>query len=305
VSALVIKTLEHLQTPAFENRMLSAQEALWLFCHLLGLTILLDLLDPKFISASELQISGSTDTAPQTMLIDPLWIDHILVKVPARVVNDNAATDVLALAFLKTVCGHFGMRGLSCISRVSLGHGHASLTEALWCEANMPASIVELGLMNKAKISALFEVKGHIKPACDMHHLATIMTLHGAQSFTWHLVHGEKMQTFFEARFVCSQADKREAVEAFLIKAGATKVSLSPIEQDDLNRRLVCLPLGHGNKNISVRFYEYTYYDKIVRAEPLEEDVEAYVQKTNYSVEVARSALFMAWKKWRGRIASE
>jgi len=63
--------------------------------------------------------------------------------------------------------------------------------------------------------------------------------------------------------------------------------------------------LGHGNKSISARFNEYIYYDKCVRVEPVKEDLEAYVQKTDYSIEVARADLLMAWKKWRGHIADE
>lgn len=305
VSALAIKIIEHLETPAFPNHMLFAHEAVWLFCHVLGLVVIIDLLDPKFISSSHLQIGQSHNSGSKSTLVDPIWMDHILMNMPAFFVKDNVETDVVAIAFMKTVCGHFGPRGMSCILHVSIGHGCASLSEALWCEANLPASIVECGPTNKAKVASIYEVKGHIKPTFDMPHLASVMTLHGAQFFTWHLVHGEKMQTFFEARFVCSEQDKHEAMEAFLVKAGALKVSLSTIEQHELNRRLVSLPMGHGNKTFSVRFYEYVYYDKIVRAEPLEEDLDAYMQKTNYSPEVARGDLLMAWKKWRGRIASE
>lgn len=305
VSALAIKILEHLETPINKDHMLLAHEAMWIFCHVLGLVVIIDLLDPKFISSSHLQIGQPPQSSCQSALTDPIWIDHILINTPALFTEENVHTDVVALAFMKTVCGHFGPRGMSCILDVSIGHGFLSLSEALWCEASIPASMVECGPMNKAKVASMYEVKGYIKPTYDMPHLASIMAVHGAQFFTWHLVHGEKMQTFFESRFLCSEPDKQEAIEAFLVKAGAQKVSLLVIEQHELNRRLVSLPMGHGQKTFSVRFYEYLYYDKIVRAEAVDEDVEAYIQKTNYSPEVARGDLLMAWKKWRGRVASE
>lgn len=307
ISAIAIKILDHLTSNAIPEHTLKGPEALWLVCQLVMLLAQVDILDPKFISVSKLLIGRVPHTSPSPALSlhDPRWLNQVLMDMPVIEQEGAVWADVLALAFLKTLAGHYGVRSQGTIIQVGIGHGSAGTIEALWCEAVLPESIKEYGRGNKARILPLHEIRGLVKTSMDMAHLSSMLYVHGARSMTWHLTHGEKTAMHYSVRFLCSDDDKREVIEAFLIKGEASEVLVSLVEQHCLNRRLVSVPLGHGNKTFSARLHEYIYYDKTVRVEPLAEDLDAYVLKTGYSVDVARSDLLLAWKKWRGRVASE
>jgi hypothetical protein len=303
ISAIAIKILEQLETQALTEHQLSGQEALWLICHVAMLVALVDTLDPKFIMASKPVIGQPKSTT--ISLCDPLWLNQVLLMLPVIHQQDDVCADVVAVAFIKTLAGHIGARGESTMLKVGIGHSSGCLIEALWCEAALPVSMQECGPSNNARVAWLHEVVGLTKATTDMAHLSSSLFLHGVRAMTWQLVYGDKNTAYYMTRFVCSDEDKKEAIEAFLIKGEAREVSVSTIEHHQLNRRLVSVPLGHGNKTSSVRFHEYIYYEKTVRVEPLPEDLELYVEKTQYSVDVARGDLLLAWKKWRGRVAGE
>jgi len=285
--------------------------ALWLLCHLVLLAALLSALDPKFVSASKICIGAEqrAELGPKKTqsLSDETWLRHVLQGVPIREVAEPLQADVLAAAFIKTLVGQFGPRGESTILAVGFGLSPCAntWTEALWCEASLPDTMSELGPSNRPRSNYLFEVTGQVSAATDMSAATAMMSLHGAKSLSYHLVHGERQGNAHLMRFLVNYDRHKEALEAFLIKAGAQHVTIKPVECHDLNKRLVSVPLGNGNKTSSYRFYEYIYYERCVRVEPLQEDLDLYVQKTDYSVDVARSDLLMAWKKWRGQNMAE
>ena len=214
------------------------------------------------------------------------------------------------LLLLPRLLGQFGARGKSTILQVGLGFSSQAIhedyhVEALWCEAHLPKSQVDCGTQNDARLTFGHLVSGMVPATTDISELCKTLSLHGAMSISWQLVHGEKSHTYYSVTFTCNDCDKHHAVEAFLIKGGAFHTSSHVVEHHELNKRLVAVPIGSGNKKSSARFQEYIYYDKIVRVEPLQEDLDSYVENTDYSMDVARGDLLLAWKKWRGRIASE
>lgn len=313
ISALAFKILEHLKSPRLVEPKLKGADGLLLFCHTLMLAAQLRALDPKLVTASPLHWGiagrGTVSCGSILRLDDPLWISDTLRGLPFSEVEGEVALDALALAFIKSVSGLFGPRGACRVLQLGIGfakHGAAkALLEASWCEASIPDTISELGPSNKAKYFPLLEVSGLVPAGFDMPSVVSMLSLHKAMTITFHMVHGEKNVDFHLVRFLIKYEHKKDALEAFLLKAAASNVTLSAVESHELNKRMVLVPLGHGNKSSSARFFEYIYYDKCVRVEPWKEDLEAYVKKTDYSVEVARADLLMAWKKWRGRAVED
>lgn len=311
--ALVLKILDQLITPVFCEHQLSSNDVLWVLCHTLAFCAQIDALDPKFISTTKICVSeGGEDSLSRNLsLNDRMWLNQILVNMPIIEVKEAVFIDVLGVAFIKALAGHMGARGDVRVLKVGIGlaQGIAMqkpiLVEAHWCEANLPASINECGLSNRARLDSVHEISGAVSATSDISHLSAALSLHGANSITWHLAQRERNQSCYLVRFLVSDEDKRDAIEAFLIKGGAFDVTVSVVERHELNRRMVSVPIGTGNKASSVRFYEYIYFGKTVRVEPVKEDLEGYVQKTDYSADVARSDLMLAWKKWRGRVVSE
>ncbi|MCA9506874.1 MAG: DUF111 family protein [Myxococcales bacterium] len=314
VSALAIKILENLYCDDFVSQKLSGMEALWTFCHLFTLVVAINSLDPKYISATKIYFGCEKfidDKISGLHLAHPVWIQQVLRMVPSFECSEKIDLDVLALSFVKTLVGHFGPRGESVILQLGIGlspksdHISFQFVEALWCEANLPQSMNEIGPTNYARVSMRYKIEGLVPSTQDISSLASMMSLHKAQSLSYSLVHAEGNNCFYLVRFSVSDEYKREAIEAFLIKAHAQNVSVSIIEHHQLNKRIVSVPLGKGNKTSSSRFYEYIYLDKVVRVEPHKEDLDFYIKNTDLSVEVARADLLLAWKKWRGRIVEE
>lgn len=265
---------------------------------LLELTILcaqVAKLDPKFISSSRIHIS--VDRSP--------CLNQVLLGLPVSEIAAEISADILSLAFLKALVGSWGPRGEHTLLKVGAGHGQDGTVLALWCEASLPESMNELGPSNNARLSSLYEICGLSPCTLDLPFLCTSLSAHGAKDFSWSLVHGEGHTSFYQVKFFCDAEDKRDVIEAFLIKGEANRVSVRLVEMHELNRRQVAIPLGTGNKTSSMRFWEYIYYDKIVRVEPVREDLDQYIIKTDYSADVARSDALLAWKKWRGRTAED
>lgn len=310
VSAVALKILENLDCPLFVEQKLVGVEALWIFCHTLMLSVQLRELDPKYVSASPIHISlHHEDQSSFINIKNRLWLNDILKFMPIIEINEPRALDVVGAAFIKAIAGSIGARGACTILHMGLGvqenMSRSDVVEAHWCEALLPDTINEVGPSNKLRQSAMVEVSGMVQAFSDMASIATMLSLHKARTLSYHLVRGEKNTDAYFLRFLVSDENKREAVEAFLLKASASSVSLRAVELAELNKRVVAVPIGHGNKSTSARFYEYIYFDKCVRVEPFKEDLDAYVKKTDYSVEVARSDLLMAWKKWRGQLVDE
>jgi hypothetical protein len=306
IAGLSLEIINSLQGDIFVEHNLSGPDALWLLCHLVMLTALVAKLDPKFISASTVYLSSelSDGNSLPKSIHNPTWLRHILREIPLIEVKEQKEADVLAAAFIKTLVGHFGARGSSVIHAMGIGLSQSSkaFSECLWCEATLPDTMSEVGKSNKARASFLYEACGHVAATTDMPALLATMSLHGAQCSSYYLVYGERNSQAYLMRFLVNNDRQREALEAFLIKGNAQHVSLKLVEHHELQKRLVSVPLGSGNKISSYRFHEYIYYERCVRVEPLVEDLDLYVQKTDYSRDVARSDLLMAWKKWRGFI---
>lgn len=289
---------------------MSRNDALWIVCQIVMLVSFIESLDPKFVSATKIAIGDGASTS-KTIVREHRWINEIAIDTPVYHVDEEIDVDVVGLAFIKALSTRYGARGESIIRKI--GYGIAPglvatkplMVEALWCEPYLPTTINDTGLANSARVVSLYQIYGSVPASYDMAQLSLQLSLHGASSIHWYLTHGEKNLSCYFMRFLVNDDDKRDAIEAFLVKGGAYDVVVSSVERHQLNRRLVSLPLGHGHKAFSARFYEYIYLDNTVRVEPVKDDLEMYMQKTNYSAEVARSDMLLAWKKWRGRVVAE
>jgi hypothetical protein len=310
IAALAIKILQELECLNFLEQKVNGKDALWLFCHLVMFSAQIDILDPKYISASKICI-GEKKNIPirskELSVHNDVWLDHMLSMMPIIEVKESIEIDVLAVACIKALANHVGARGECRVLEIGIGrNSHTTndtdfFIEALWCEAKLINSMKECGPSNSWQSTSVYEISALIPTHREISQLASMISLQGAVSISWHLVYEEKNITSYCMRFFCSDLEKRKLIEAFLIKGEARDVTVRIVERHELNRRLVCVPIGAGNKTSSIRFYEYIYYDKTVKVEPVKEDLDQYVEKTNYGIDVARGDLLLMWKKWRGR----
>lgn len=313
VNGIAQKILAQLVTDIFTEHKLCGRDALYLVCHVVLFSAIIDALDPKFITATKIGFCEQSNRSASTTLSlsDSMWLNQLLINMPAIEMDEAIPVDVVGIACIKALAGHIGVRGESRIHKVGIGlaHGDSLLTphvvEALWCEPTLPESMNELGFNNYLRLYSLHEVAGVLAATTDVAQIISALTQHGAMGITCHLAQREKSISCYVMRFLVRDADKRDTLLAFLIKAAATDVTVTAVERHELNKRLVSVPIGTGNKTSTVRFFEFIYLDKTVRVEPVKEDLDLYVQKTDYSVDVARSDLMLAWKKWRGRVVSE
>ncbi len=252
---------------------------------LVTLCAYVEALDPKFISASKIFIGEQVN--------DGLWSNELLIGLPCVEVEHPIPVDALGVAFVKALVGRFGPRGDSVVIQI----GRGGPLEALWCEPERVSSIAEDSVANNVIVDHLFEVFGHIPLTTDMARLTGDLRRKGASSISHCHVFDDKNLSKNAMRFLVD-SNNREAIELFLL-AGALDVRKQAVESHALIKRFVTVPLGFGQKQTTCQIYEYLYYDQVVRAEPMEDEVLAYAKKHNFSVDVARRDLVLAWKKWR------
>lgn len=290
IRALVTKISAHIDDPL-------------LLPTLILLITLIDKLNPKYISSTKINIGLNHSRKTQDIKSD-LILRNLLHMMPSYEVDYLVPIDIAAVAFLKVVVSHFGARGDSVIlqSTQAWSDDGRHMLEALWCEACLPDTISELGPSNKARIKFSYDVQGLVQASLDISSIISMLSLHGARKISSCLVQAERSQNFYAVSFVVHEDYKREAVEAFLVKGAAIAVRVIACEYHELNKRIVSVPLGSANKTSSANFIEYVYLDKIVRVEPCQEEIAQYLEKNNYSIDVARSDLLKIWKKWRGHI---
>lgn len=306
ITNLAVKIIDELSCPLFVEQKLGGRDALWLICHVLMLCGQLDFLDPKYVSANRISLGQSKTNSSKLNSLD--IIHHILLGTPFNEIKDNVPADIVAAAFLKVVVGHFGLRGLSTILNIGVGISSAlgheqSLIIAHWCEAEFPNSINDLGKLSGAKIKNSYEMSALVPTRQSMDHLALLLAKSGAEHIYWHHVNTMDGQSFYEVRFMAHGDDKKRTIETLLLRADASGVRIVNAEEHELSHRIAAASLGSGNKKSSLRFKEYIYYSDIIRAEPLKQDLDEYMDTTGYSMDVARADLLMAYKKWRQKIS--
>lgn len=302
ISALALTIMENLRGTGSAEQRVPRNQSLWIFCHTLAFSAQLRELDPKFITSTPI-FKGAMNEGEKSFVHDSYRIEDVLLGLPLCEIGDARLLDALAIAFIKSVTSSFGARGAMTMLKHGVGFkddAKDAMVQASWCEANLPDTIAEVGLRNAPKHNFMSEVSGLVLASSDVVELVSMLSLARAMSISYHLVQGERNNNFYSVRFLIRHEDKREALEAFLVKACAMQVVEKSVECHELKKRVATVSLGHGNKATIVRFFEYLYYDKCVRVEPFKEDLEAYSKKTDHSIEVARADMLMAWKKWRG-----
>lgn len=298
---LIDKIIDTIGLEDHKNHKIGFEEKGYFLLNILTFAYLLEEIDPKYLSSTPIFISSKNDYGP---IIKALLLNCPIVEIG----DDVIPIDILGLGIIKAFSASFQSRGLSLINAISYGFSDAekySSVEAQICEVDYPKTISERGLLRKANIEQLLELSFLVENQVDIKELAKDLFLHGARSINYWLVHTKDGEVAFRLTLVVKASKKTEIIEASLIKAKATELFLRPLESHSLKKRKVSVPLGTKNKTENYIFEEYLYGDKILRVDPLKEDLDLYIKKTNYPPDVARSDLYMAWRKWRGRVFEE
>lgn len=299
VVGLTLQIITHLKSELLTEQTMNGDEALWFTVHLLAICIGLRTLDPSFVHATKIVTSNAFR---KDNLKDSTWLYETISGLPVIDTGHAVSIDVLAVAFLKTVVAHYGERGESTIVKVGIGsetsmdncaHGMT----ALLCEAMLPSTIVEASLGDGLRPALMYEASALIPVRSPLILLAEELERLQAKELHQLLVHRDN-ESLFSVRFIIGEENKDAALKALFTTGQADHVTMKQASMYALKERLVAVPVGYGNKQISVRFMEFVLGEEIVKVDPVEEDLLSYMHQTDFSMDVARRDLLEAWKKW-------
>lgn len=211
-------------------------------------------------------------------------------------------SEPLAVAMLKSIVNRFGPRGYSTLLKTGVGavknsSQYALLTRALWCEPSQVASRTTQALSQVPSVSPLLLVKGILGVQVDQRELYRRLVSLGAQAVFTLQVLDQTMatRTMLTAHVPHIQVDS--VIEALLVTGEATEVATFPVEYHSLQRRIVTVALGSEQKREYCRVTEFVWGNKVIRVEPLSEDLANLVKATGFSQDAIRSDVLMAWRK--------
>ncbi len=243
--------------------------------------VLLRELDPGAVSASRIPIAiAPSDPAAGVLL-------NLSQGLPVYEASYPAPTcDAPALALLKTCVSYFGPRGESVL--LKLGVGHKPAVRALWCQRE---------LVSNTKSSRLVQLSAVIAN----HHLLPELTHRLSQLGAKRIWTTAVMESGTAAKSlvtaITSEADQPRAVEMFMIMGEASEVNTHVVEQERLSKRVISVVLGKSQKQQVCRVTEYLLGEKILRADPVQEDLETLAKASSQPQDVIRADILSAWKK--------
>lgn len=300
VLGLSLQILSHLKSDLFVEQKMAGDEALWFTVHLLALSVGLRMLDPSFILATKIV---TTRDLFRKDVKESMWLYETLKCLPVVESNESISIDVLAVAFIKTVAAQFGERGESTIVKIGLGaetslNNHAHQITALLCEAVLPKTMIEPSQSDTCSSHRVFLVSALVPVTASVSILAENLEKLLAKEFHQHLVH-KNNESLFSVHFIINEENKEAALKSLFSVGQVHNVTVKPATLYSLKERLVAVPIGYGNKQLSMRFMEYVLGQEVVKVDPVEEDLLSYIHQTDFSMDVARKDLLEAWKKWR------
>lgn len=252
--------------------------------------LLLTDLDPKAISATKIPLSFAPDYTKRTVLF------KLSDSVPVYEQEWPAPScDMIGLALLKTCVAHFGARGESRLIKMGLGVNPE--VRALLCEPAPLATRQTVGVSAEPRISSLVEVSALITNPNLISELTHRLNQIGCKKVWATQVLEQGTQPKSLLTVIASEADQHQVVEVLLILGGACEVFLHLTEQHSLQKRTVSVTLGTVQKQRTCRVVESLWGDRVLRADPLSEDLISLSKATGNPQEIVRADVLSAWKK--------
>lgn len=242
--------------------------------------ILLTNLDPKAISSTRIPLSFD----PQNFNRDVLL--KLSESVPIYEQEWPAPScDATGLALLKTCVSHFGARGESTL--LKMGFSFSPEVRALWCEASFSG---------QPRISHLVQISAFVPDANLLGELTHRLNQIGAKKLWTTGIQDQGTLLKTQITVISSESEQNKIIEALLILGQAPDIQSHIIEQHTLQKRTVSVTLGRTQKLQVCRVIEFLWGDKILRADPLPEDLAALAKSTGHSQEIVRADVLSAWK---------
>ena len=252
--------------------------------------LLLTDLDPKAISATRIPLSFDPQHPGRTVLL------KLSEFVPIYETEwPGSSFDILSLALLKICVSHFGVRGESRL--IKMGLSSQPEIRALWCEPAPLATRSILGPSAEPRVASLLEISALITNPNLIPEITHRLNQIGAKK-TWTtqiLEQGTQPKTLFT--LIISEADQHQAIEVLLILGQASEVYLNFTDQHSLQKKIISVTLGLGQKQQVCRVTEYFWGDRVLRVDPLPEDLINLSKSTGNPQEIIRADVLSAWKK--------
>jgi len=228
------------------------------------------------------------------------WCLALLKGLPSKeIACEDLRSDLQGIAILKAISSHFGPRSEGLLMKLGSGKSGNSRVRALWYQpSNIPTQNSER--REKLKAAPLIRVEGLLGMHVDLQDLMNRIGGLGARSIWSSQVFDmgtNKYRTKIQAVISLSYLD--ELVEALLVTGEAVEINSSPIDQFALVGRTVAVPYGKGQSAENCRIVEWLLGDKILRAEPVIDDLHAIASSLGYSQEIVRADVLVTWRKWR------
>ncbi|MES2503686.1 MAG: nickel insertion protein [Myxococcota bacterium] len=251
------------------------------YCDMVSFCVLLAELDPSSISASRVPLAFSHDNPNRSVIL------ALSESIPVFEKEWPAPTcDVTGLALLKASASHFGARGESQLLKM----GIAKMPEirALLCQKNVTTG---------PKLDAVVEISAQITNTQILSEIIHRLNQIGTKKVwtTQVMDQGFGSKTLIKA--IALESDKTKVIEALLILAEASDVQVQTIEQFSLLKRVTAVTLGRSQKLQVCRVNECLWGERILRVDPLLEDLQALAKESNSAQEIIRADVLSAWKK--------
>lgn len=250
-------------------------------CELTAFCVLLADLDPKAVSATRIPLSISPENPARAVLL------KLSESVPVYEKEWPAPScDPASLAILKACVSHFGARGDSRL--IKLGMGFDPEVRALLCDTGAATS--------EPRIAKLVEVSAYLTDTNLISELVHRLNQVGAKKIWSSQVMDQGIHPKTLLNIIASESDYNKIIEAFLILGQPAEIQSHIIEQHALQKRTVSVTLGQRQKLQVCRVVEYLWGDRILRADPLPEDLNSLANANNQLQEIVRADVLNAWK---------
>ncbi|MEI6805902.1 MAG: nickel insertion protein [Myxococcaceae bacterium] len=256
---------------------------------LISFCVLLTNLDPKALSATRVPLSFDPENPNRDVLL------KLSESVPVYEKEwPGPTSDPVGLALIKTCVSNFGTRGESRL--IKMGLGFSPEVRALWCE---PVAINTRSVANAStepRVSNLIQITAFIPEVNYIGELTHRLHQVGVKKLWTSQVQDQGTHPKTLMTVIASEADQNKMVEALLVLGGAPDIQLHLIEQHSLQKRTVSVTLGRTQKLQVCRVVESLWGDKVLRADPLPEDLASISKATATPQEIVRADVLSAWK---------
>ncbi len=291
---IAMRALEIL-APPLAGEAMRREVATQLLSDIVAFTALIAELSPLAVTATRVPISWPQDSR------SAYWhhcVLEILAGVPTYEREWPAPScDVAGAAVLKAVVSRFGPRGNSCLVRMGLGPD--LMCRAMWCEPSLMATRATEGPSSLAQVEPALQIQGLVGVAVDLDELFRRLVTLGARNITTSQVLQDGKYPKTNVCAYVPQSQLETAAEALLVTGESEFVIATGCEQHALRQRIVSVPLGRGQSIEYCRVVESLFGEKIVRAQPDDEDLTVLIKQTGFAQDVVRGDVLASWRRWR------